>query len=478
MSTVPRPDPESPGAVSQPAEAKLWGFGLMELHDRYWASRGFQIVRPGGPAPDPDGPELFVLLDEHLYVGFGVRVILRTMAWMQPKAIRVRLVETEHSPYRETVLSDEDGRFLRFVRSYNAKELHSAQLWVTPELEYAKLWNAAPSGKAGSRVLAERIDKDDRIAKRIPGRIFQNDAVGSEAFRRWLLRAWAAPNSVVQGIYQPAPGVWLHETCRVDPTVRIIGPVWLGAGHTISSGETIVGPAIVPDASRMLTQPADIDWYTVTHSSWRLIPTLRRRPIRAISKRAFDIVVALIALAVTLPFYPIVIALILIEDGWPIFFTHRRQRYNGKTFPCIKFRSMRRDAEEIKAKLMAENLSDGPQFFMGEDKDPRILRVGRPMRKLKIDELPQFFNVLVGHMSIVGPRPSPDRENQYCPAWREARLSVRPGITGLWQVKSEREPQTDFQEWIRYDLEYVQNNTWRLDLWIMLETAKKILFRS
>ena len=97
------------------------------------------------------------------------------------------------------------------------------------------------------------------------------------------------------------------------------------------------------------------------------------------------------------------------------------------------------------------------------------------MRKYKIDEFPQFINVLLGHMSIVGPRPSPDKENQYCPAWREARLSVRPGITGLWQVASERKPQTDFQEWIRYDLEYVQTNSWRLDLAIIFATIKKIL---
>ena len=112
------------------------------------------------------------------------------------------------------------------------------------------------------------------------------------------------------------------------------------------------------------------------------------------------------------------------------------------------------------------------------DNDPRLLRIGKFIRKYKIDELPQFFNVLVGHMSIVGPRPSPDNENQYCPAWREARLSVRPGITGLWQVKSQRKPLTDFQEWIRYDLEYVQNNSWRLDIWIMVETVKKIILRS
>ncbi len=87
---------------------------------------------------------------------------------------------------------------------------------------------------------------------------------------------------------------------------------------------------------------------------------------------------------------------------------------------------------------------------------PRLTRVGRLIRKYNLDELPQFFNVLVGDMSVVGPRPSPRKENQYCPPWREARLSVRPGITGLWQVKRTRRTGSDFQEWIKYDIEYVE----------------------
>ena len=101
---------------------------------------------------------------------------------------------------------------------------------------------------------------------------------------------------------------------------------------------------------------------------------------------------------------------------------------------------------------------------------PRLLGVGKFIRKTYVDELPQFFNVLLGQMSIVGPRPSPHRENQYCPPWREARLSVRPGITGLWQVRRTRRRGMDFQEWIKYDIEYVENMSWRLDLAIIWET--------
>ena len=134
---------------------------------------------------------------------------------------------------------------------------------------------------------------------------------------------------------------------------------------------------------------------------------------------------------------------------------------------------MRKDAEKIKADLVKQNAADGPQFFM--ENDPRVTRVGRVLRKVQIDELPQFLNVLAGHMSVVGPRPSPEKENQFCPAWREARLSVRPGVTGLWQVSRTREPQTDFQEWIRYDLEYVQHQSFVGDLRIIYETVKHIV---
>ena len=122
----------------------------------------------------------------------------------------------------------------------------------------------------------------------------------------------------------------------------------------------------------------------------------------------------------------------------------------------------------MKAELAKQNQADGPQFFIKSD--PRLTRVGKIIRKLNIDELPQFFNVLLGQMSVVGPRPSPRKENQYCPPWREARLSVRPGITGLWQVKRTRKQGEDFQEWIRYDIEYVERANWGLDLYVIAKT--------
>jgi lipopolysaccharide/colanic/teichoic acid biosynthesis glycosyltransferase len=190
-------------------------------------------------------------------------------------------------------------------------------------------------------------------------------------------------------------------------------------------------------------------------------------------KRAFDIVFSLIGILLTLPLYPFIMIAIWLEDGRPFFFAHMRETMGGRDFPCLKFRSMRKDAEKIKAQLKSLNRADGPQFYI--ENDPRLTRVGKMLRKYNLDEIPQFFNVLVGHMSIVGPRPSPYSENQFCPPWREARLSVRPGVTGLWQVRRTRRAGSDFQEWIKYDIEYVENRSWWLDMVIIWKTITTIV---
>ena len=134
---------------------------------------------------------------------------------------------------------------------------------------------------------------------------------------------------------------------------------------------------------------------------------------------------------------------------------------------------MVRHADKLSPELVGENICDGPQVFIKHD--GRITGVGRLLRRLQIDEIPQFWNVLLGHMSIVGPRPSPDEENQYCPAWRDLRLSVRPGITGLWQIRRTRAPGEDFQEWIRYDIEYVRRANFWFDLAVCIRTAWVLL---
>jgi lipopolysaccharide/colanic/teichoic acid biosynthesis glycosyltransferase len=150
-----------------------------------------------------------------------------------------------------------------------------------------------------------------------------------------------------------------------------------------------------------------------------------------------------------------------------------RQGLHGKEFYCLKFRTMLVGADKIQDKLRVFNQADGPQFKMMDD--PRLSTVGKFLRDTYIDEIPQFFNVLFGQMSLVGPRPSPKSENTLCPPWHDARLSVRPGITGLWQVCRTRQPMKDFQEWIHYDIKYVRNLSLKLDLWICWQTAKQMV---
>ncbi len=156
----------------------------------------------------------------------------------------------------------------------------------------------------------------------------------------------------------------------------------------------------------------------------------------------------------------------------PVFFRDKRQGLHGRLFNCVKFRTMRVGAAEIQDKLRFVSEVDGPQFKMADD--PRISTVGHFLRETYLDEIPQFFNVLCGQMSIVGPRPSPESENTLCPSWRDARLSVRPGITGLWQVYRTREPFKDFQEWIHYDTKYVQELSPQMDLWVCWCTFRKM----
>jgi lipopolysaccharide/colanic/teichoic acid biosynthesis glycosyltransferase len=189
-------------------------------------------------------------------------------------------------------------------------------------------------------------------------------------------------------------------------------------------------------------------------------------------KRIADIMIAIMVLIVFAPIMLIVIGVIKLASPGPVFFKHKRQGMHGKPFGCLKFRTMIVGADQMQDKIRRLNQVDGPQFMI--DDDPRISSVGRFLRDTYLDEIPQFVNVLMGQMSIVGPRPSPKSENTLCPSWHDARLSVRPGVTGLWQICRTRQPMQDFQEWIYYDIQYVKNLSVIMDLKICWLTAKKM----
>jgi lipopolysaccharide/colanic/teichoic acid biosynthesis glycosyltransferase len=169
------------------------------------------------------------------------------------------------------------------------------------------------------------------------------------------------------------------------------------------------------------------------------------------------------------PLLALVALLVKLDSKGPAFFSHAREGRLGRLFRCWKFRTMHVDADVAQLELAETNQVDGPQFKI--HRDPRVTRVGCWLRRLNLDELPQLYNVLKGEMSLVGPRPSPFRENQLCIPWREARLSVRPGITGLWQICRNDRSSGDFHQWIYYDLLYVEHMSWWLDLKILAATV-------
>lgn len=190
-------------------------------------------------------------------------------------------------------------------------------------------------------------------------------------------------------------------------------------------------------------------------------------------KRSMDILFSFIIILLFAPVFPIVAAAVKLNSPGPVFFKHRRQGLHGRPFNCLKFRTMIVRAEHMQEKLRSKNHVDGPQFKIADD--PRVTTAGEFLRNTFIDEIPQFVNVLLGQMSVVGPRPSPESENLLCPFWRDARLSVRPGVTGLWQICRTRRAGQDFQEWIHYDTQYVRNMSLRQDLSICLRTARQLI---
>ena len=190
-------------------------------------------------------------------------------------------------------------------------------------------------------------------------------------------------------------------------------------------------------------------------------------------KRSFDIVVASVLLTFAAIPMGIVAAAIFIDDphGSPIFKQVRIGRH-GEEFNMYKFRTMYVDAESRKADLMEQNEMDGPVFKIKDD--PRITRLGKYLRKLSIDELPQFFNVLRGHMSLVGPRPPLPGEVEQYTDYNKLRLIVTPGITCDWQIADNRND-IPFDEWVEMDLNYIENRTTLGDLKIIFKTPFAML---
>jgi len=293
--------------------------------------------------------------------------------------------------------------------------------------------------------------------------------------------------------------VILGKNVHIHDDAIVLGPTILADNVTIERAAVIRASVIGPNISvppnqlvqhRILTRPPS-NWNHNMRIEKNCAPaktgmcliqenspvsrfrTWPRLSYASCFKRVADVVAATVVLILFVPVLPVIALAIKLSSHGSVFFKDKRQGLHGKDFFCLKFRTMMVGADNIQEKLRVVSQVDGPQFKM--ENDPRVSSIGRFLRETYLDEIPQFFNVLTGQMSLVGPRPSPEAENTLCPSWRDARLSVRPGITGLWQVFGTREPMKDFQEWIHYDIKYVRNLSLKTDLWICWKTIRKLV---
>ncbi len=188
-------------------------------------------------------------------------------------------------------------------------------------------------------------------------------------------------------------------------------------------------------------------------------------------KSTLDFFFSFTVIMLVSPVFLMIAVAIRLEDGGPVLFTQERVGLNGRRFSIFKFRTMVTNAEALKISLQRQNEQTGPVFKITND--PRVTRIGRFLRKTSFDELPQFFNVIRGEMSVVGPRPPIPSEVEKYKKWQKRRLTMKPGITCTWQVSGRND--IPFKEWVKLDLEYIDNWSLRRDAVLILKTVKVIL---
>jgi exopolysaccharide production protein ExoY len=271
------------------------------------------------------------------------------------------------------------------------------------------------------------------------------------------------------------------QDCIAQAThAKVIKPLaeeWLGSKGTMANQMIEAGSAVkIPFRGRQ--NAAERFRTAEARAAHRITDRRLIRKVRAANgraKRAFDLLVASLALVFLAPLLVTVAALIKLNDGGPIFYSHRRIGRQGERFWCLKFRTMAVDADERLADILLADARAAEEWQSTQKlrRDPRVTGLGVFLRKSSIDELPQIWNVFRGDMSIIGPRPITRAElNRY---GRERRyyLLVRPGITGLWQVSGRSS--ASFDKRIRLDRQYLEEWSWLGEFWIMLMTIPALL---
>lgn len=343
--------------------------------------------------------------------------------------------------------------------------------------------------------------------------------------RRILMQPGEDQEFVFRNSTQIADGVWVGDGVKIAKSARLVGPVLIGSRSHISEDTMILGPVAIGAGSHIeagarvensflgiasrvgkgaslrkslvanrgvvrrgenlrrsvIVNAKDLegglslvpikqdDGFRVVLRHGRFVPTVqaRRRWFKGM-KRAVDVTAAASMLVVLSPVFAVIAAAIKWGGDGPVFYSQRRCGRDGHEFRMHKFRTMVVDAHEMQQKLAENKDVDGPMFKL--ENDPRVTRIGRFLRDTSLDELPQLINVLKAEMSLVGPRPLIMEEMNFAPNWRDIRLQVTPGITGLWQVNGRHK--VSFHDWIKNDIRYVKEQSLGLDAKILLSTFR------
>ncbi|WP_053351339.1 sugar transferase [Leucobacter musarum] len=324
--------------------------------------------------------------------------------------------------------------------------------------------------------------------------------ISRKVWRTWLARQRSQgeylSNVVVVGSPDEAAGVVSQINATPKSGLRVVGAVATPAtaaqtAQLLNASAVIVAGGLERDSicartlawelekhaiELIVPSPlAGIDQMRVQHRPAGSMPLMhvempRYSGVRRAAKRAFDIAAATLALIALSPVFAVVAYLVKRQDGGPVFFRQERVGRNGVSFSIFKFRTMVTNAEALKASLVEHNEGSGPLFKMKHD--PRITPLGAFLRRSSIDELPQLMNVLLGTMSLVGPRPGLPNEVADYEQHTERRLLVSPGITGLSQVTGRSD--LTWEQNVRFDLHYVENWSFGLDLAILGRTVKAV----
>jgi lipopolysaccharide/colanic/teichoic acid biosynthesis glycosyltransferase len=406
---------------------------------------------------------------------------------------------------RERVTLDRVGRVRRIQRYYDSVTWNhatgvAATLLPVSGLVYCRRLTLGSLTELRTTLSAAGVPSRDIV---LPGHAFnlldEDDLLSLN--EELLVSASSAASRTTNG----------KRRSKVESSVRLLGPVVLHDGAKIEHGATVIGPTVIGSgavirahatvAQAVIAEGVEVPGGAVVRQQvlaggpisnsdrggrrfseafgasgftelYDERPSSAYRRVKAVAEAA----ISTMLLALLSPLLGLLALAVKLESRGPVFYGDMREGLNGRMFRCFKFRTMIPDAHSRQRELMRRNEVDGPQFKM--QRDPRVTRVGRWLRATSLDELPQLYNVVRGEMSLVGPRPSPFRENQLCVPWREGRLSVRPGITGLWQVCRHDRSESDFHQWIDYDLQYVRHMSFWVDVKIVIATVLTLAGRG